>query len=446
MKEKRMVSSLSPEKTRAQLRLLDEAARKVLSAGFARRLPADRILADYFRRNRRCGSRDRAFISESIYALLRFWGFLRRYLPEERREEIEHGAIRLTAEELAALLMAGSFINGDLETAETIAALSRLDRLPRALNNPAARANQLAGYFGCALKLTDADLLPEWVFAQLPEDLDRERFLRILTVRPPMWIRMQGGDPQAVAAELSASGPAGFEPHPRLPDAAAAVRTRVNLFSLASFRTGTFEVQDLASQCVALAAAPKPGERWLDPCAGAGGKTLHLAQLMHRKGTVVAGDARPAKLEDLRRRARRAGFPNIVTRPDLGGNRKNRHRFDGVLIDAPCSCSGVWRRNPGAQWKLRPEDPAELSELQRRLLDDYADAVRPGGVLVYATCSLFDVENRAAVRHFLDTHAEYKLDPFPHPLTGKIVPGMVRIDSVDGDCDALFIAKMRRMP
>lgn len=441
MKTNAAKKPLSPEKNRALLRLADEAARKVLSAGFGRKQPADRVLAGYLRENRRCGARDRAFISETVYALLRFWGFLRRFLPNDRREELEHGAIRLTATELSALLMAGAFINGDTETAEMIAATAELDRLPRSLRNPTARANQMAEYFGCSVKLSDGELLPDWVKEQLPEDLDTEKFLRLLTVRPPMWLRMQGGDLQTVAAEMSAHGETAFEPHPKLADAVS-VRTKVNLFTLESYRNGKFEIQDLASQCVGHIADPRPGERWLDPCAGAGGKTLHLAQLMRRRGTVVASDVRTSKLEDLRRRARRAGFPNIVTRAEV---RRDRTQFDGILIDAPCSCSGVWRRNPGAQWKLESEDIDELAAVQFGILERFAPALRQGGVLVYATCSLFDAENKSVVRKFLDAHPEFKLDPFPHPLTGAVMPGMVRIDSADGDCDALFVAKMRKV-
>ena len=150
--------------------------------------------------------------------------------------------------------------------------------------------------------------------------------------------------------------------------------------------------------------APKPGERWFDPCAGAGGKTLHIAQLMMRKGTVVAGDIREEKLNDLRLRARRAGFPNITAKAHNGGVWKGKHLFDGILVDAPCSCSGVWRRNPGAQWKLTPEDLDDLSATQLKILENYAAALRTGGVMVYATCSLFDRENSAVVKEFLARH------------------------------------------
>ncbi len=443
MKEYKSSQTLSPEKCRAQNRLLNDAARKVLSSGFARKMPSDRALASYFRQNHRCGSRDRAFISETVYAMLRYWGFLRLYLPSERRSEIESGSIRLTDRELSALLAAAAFINGDFQAADMLTAVNSMERLPKALNNPTARANQMALYFGCEQKISDNDLLPEWIKDMLPENLDRASFMRLLPLRPPMWIRVQSQDAENIVSELAATG-GSVEKHPVLADTYS-VRTKTNLFSLESYRSGKFEIQDLASQCVSIIASPLPGERWLDPCAGAGGKTLHLAQLMNRKGSVTAGDIRAHKLDDLRRRARRAGFPNIMTKAHNGGVWKSRHLFDGILVDAPCSCSGVWRRNPGAQWKLCADDIAELASTQEQILNNYAAAVRTGGVLVYATCSLFDAENSAVVRRFLDTHAEYKLDPFVHPLSGKVVPGMVRIDSADGDCDALFIAKMRKV-
>ena len=443
MKEYKSKTHLAPEKFRAQLNLLNDAARRVLSSGFGRKQPADRVLAAYFRENRRCGSRDRAFISESIYAALRFWGFLRKYLPQDRLAEIEAGNIRLTARELSVLLMAGAFISGDTVNAAAICEACSMPALPRALNNPCARANQMGEYFNTGVRLTDRELLPEWIFEKLPENLDKDNFLKLLAERPPMWIRLQCDGRQAVVEELTASG-AQTAFHPQLPDALK-VYAKINLYTLESFKSGKFEIQDLASQCVSIVADPKPGERWCDPCAGAGGKTLHLAQLMNRKGTVVAGDIREAKLEDLRLRARRAGFPNIVTKVHSGGVWKGKHLFDGVLLDAPCSCSGVWRRNPGAQWKLAPEEITELAATQLQIMENYASAVRPGGVMVYATCSLFDEENQLVVKKFLAAHDEYKLDPFEHPLTGKIAPGMLRIDSIDGNCDALFMAKLRKV-
>ena len=113
-----------------------------------------------------------------------------------------------------------------------------------------------------------------------------------------------------------------------------------------------------------------------------------------------------------------------------------------MLVDAPCSCSGVWRRNPGSQWILSEEEIAELARQQLEILETYARAVRVGGILVYATCSIFDRENSGVVREFLDKHPEFKLDPFDHPLTGNVAPGMLRIDGGLYDCDTLFGARM----
>ena len=167
---------------------------------------------------------------------------------------------------------------------------------------------------------------------------------------------------------------------------------------------------------------------------------------MKRRGTVVACDVRSYKLDDLRLRARRAGFPNIVTREWDGKpfHGKQADRFNGVLVDAPCSCSGVWRRNPDGRWTLPPEELTKTAELQQTILAAAAPAVRPGGVLVYATCSLFPVENGMVVEKFLAEHPEFTLEPFANPLTGEPTSGQLQIRSFDGDCDSMFVARMRR--
>ncbi|HBP08272.1 MAG TPA: hypothetical protein DD673_16540, partial [Lentisphaeria bacterium] len=168
--------------------------------------------------------------------------------------------------------------------------------------------------------------------------------------------------------------------------------------------------------------------------------------LMERTGTVVACDVRSYKLDDLRIRARRAGFPNIRTcewdgKPYQG---KQAARFDGVLVDAPCSCSGVWRRNPDGRWTLKPEDVEEAAALQQRILEAASTAVRSGGLLIYATCSLFPRENGGVVDAFLASHEEFALEPFEHPLTGEPCGGMLQVRSFDGDCDSMFVARLRR--
>lgn len=439
---------LDQKKFHSLLKSAGTAARTVLGAVFGAGKPADRVLGAWFRENHRCGSRDRRFISESIYALLRNWGLLRRFLPADRLAEIESGAIRLGRAELDVLLFGALYLDArDLPTAHLLAEELHLP-WPKAL--PAAdpltgRAAALSKLFGVPVEFRLADLVPEWVADALPPEFPFDRFLDDLRRRPPMWLRAQCDDPGKLAEELARAG-LEVRRHERIPTALRVEDPRVNLHTLESFRRGDFEVQDLASQCIGLAAAPRPGEQWLDACAGAGGKSLQLADLMKRRGTVVACDVRSYKLDDLRLRARRAGFPNIVTREWDGKPFRGRQagRFDGVLVDAPCSCSGVWRRNPDGRWTLRPEEPAEIAALQEKILSAAAPAVRPGGVLVYATCSIFPQENSMVVEKFLTAHPEFSLEPFEHPLTGEPCSGMLQIRSFDGDCDSMFAARMRR--
>ena len=446
--ERGLILELDQKKFHSLLKSAGNAARTVLGAVFGSRKPADRVLGAWFRENRRCGSRDRRFISESIYALLRNWGLLRRFLPADRLAEIESGAIRLGRAELDALLFGALYLDArDLPAAHMLADELHLP-WPKTL--PAAdplegRAAALAKLYGVPVECRLADLVPKWVADALPPEFPFDRFLDDLRRRPPMWLRAQCDDPGKLAEELAQAG-LSVRRHERIPTALRVEDPRVNLHTLESFRRGDFEVQDLASQCIGLTAAPRPGEQWLDACAGAGGKSLQLADLMKRRGTVVACDVRSYKLDDLRLRARRAGFPNIITREWDGKpfRGKQAGRFDGVLVDAPCSCSGVWRRNPDGRWTLRPEEPAETADLQLKILSAAAPAVRPGGVLVYATCSLFPQENAMVVEKFLATHPEFTLEPFEHPLTGEPCSGELQIRSFDGDCDSMFVARMRR--
>jgi 16S rRNA (cytosine967-C5)-methyltransferase len=165
-----------------------------------------------------------------------------------------------------------------------------------------------------------------------------------------------------------------------------------------SYRQGRFEVQDAGSQLVLESAGVAPGGRWLDACAGAGGKSLQLAALLGPQGRVTARDARPEPLEELRARAARAGLGGRITTgeaPDPPGG------FDGVLVDAPCSGSGTWRRAPHLRWVTTPAGVESAARLQLRLLLENAPRVRRGGVLVYATCSLCRSENERVAAAFL---------------------------------------------
>ncbi|MEJ1223638.1 RsmB/NOP family class I SAM-dependent RNA methyltransferase [Sediminicola sp. 1XM1-17] len=183
------------------------------------------------------------------------------------------------------------------------------------------------------------------------------------------------------------------------------LKERSNVFTTQAFKDGLFEVQDASSQMVAEFLDVKPGQRVVDTCAGAGGKTLHLAALMENKGQLIALDIYSRKLAELKRRAKRAGAHNVETR-EIDSTKvikKLHNSADRVLIDAPCTGLGVLRRNPDAKWKMQPEFLEKITATQKQILSDYSKMVKPGGKLVYATCSILPQENSEQVKTFLES-------------------------------------------
>jgi 16S rRNA (cytosine967-C5)-methyltransferase len=185
---------------------------------------------------------------------------------------------------------------------------------------------------------------------------------------------------------------------------------RANVFVTESFKLGLFEVQDASSQLVADYLDVKPGMKVIDTCAGAGGKTLHMASLMENKGQLIATDIYESKLKKLKKRARRAGVHNVTTKPldSTKVMKKMKETADRVLIDAPCSGIGVLRRNPDSKWKLQPEFVDNIKKIQAEILENYSALVKVGGKLVYATCSILPSENENQVQLFLKNHPEFK--------------------------------------
>jgi 16S rRNA (cytosine967-C5)-methyltransferase len=184
-----------------------------------------------------------------------------------------------------------------------------------------------------------------------------------------------------------------------------------NLFAMQEFKDGLFEVQDAGSQSIAPFLRVEPGMRVIDACAGAGGKTLHLAALMQGKGRIVSMDIEDFKLNELKRRARRNGVPNIETRLIEGAKTIKRlaESADRLLLDVPCSGLGVIRRNPDAKWKLNPEFIERVRLTQEEILSTYPTMLKPGGLMVYATCSILPIENENQVAKFLEANPNFEL-------------------------------------
>ena len=255
-----------------------------------------------------------------------------------------------------------------------------------------------------------ARAVPAWVASEI--DLS-PAYLRHLQHEPTLWIRVQKEFAAALPRSLGNCTPATT---PLIPEAlrptALSYSGQTDLYKTSEFQKGVFEIQDLASQLVGHAAAPKPGETWWDACAGQGGKTLHLAELMENKGLIWATDRNTGRLAALRKRAARAQVFNYRANTWNGGPfLPTKTKFDGILIDAPCSGVGTWQRNPHARWTTTPNDVKELAEIQLQLLNHAAGALKPGGRLIYAVCTLTKSETTAIANAFTASHPEFEPSP-----------------------------------
>jgi len=194
---------------------------------------------------------------------------------------------------------------------------------------------------------------------------------------------------------------------PSFPDALL-LEERQNIFTRQQFKDGLFEVQDAGSQLIAPFLRVEPGMRVVDACAGGGGKTLHLAALMQNKGRIIAMDTEAWKLEELKKRARRAGASNIETRVIESSKtiKRQENSADRLLLDVPCSGLGVLKRNPDAKWKLSLDAVEKVKETQQKIINDYSVIVKPGGLMVYATCSVLPSENEKQVEKFLSAKGD----------------------------------------
>jgi 16S rRNA (cytosine967-C5)-methyltransferase len=282
------------------------------------------------------------------------------------------------------------------------------------------------------------ELLPAWFRVECPELFSTPE-LDVQLRRAPLWLRLQTDQPQTVFDEFAAHGWSwrAAEILPR----AVQLLDEVDVTKSDAFLAGRIEVQDLGSQLILESIGVEPGGAWLDACAGAGGKTLQLAQLLGPGGRIDAHDVRRAALEELQKRAARGGVQNIrlVAGPITA-------RYEGVLVDAPCSGSGTWRRAPHLKWTTTPETVARAGEKQAALLHAFSAHVRPGGRLVYATCSLASRENEAVVADFLTAHPDFSPAPFASGF-GALARGAGRLILPSShDSDGFFVASLRRNP
>ncbi len=248
----------------------------------------------------------------------------------------------------------------------------------------------------------------DWTAAEVPNAEDE--WYRALQSEPNLWLRARRGQGSALAEQL---GDANAGP---LPDSVL-YNGDEDLFRTPGFHAGDFELQDIASQAVGFVCDPQPAETWWDACAGEGGKLLHLSSLMENKGLIWASDRAEWRLKHLKRRTARAKAFNYRAVPWDGGKKlPTKTKFDGVLVDAPCSGVGTWQRNPHARWTMTLADVKELAAVQKQLLTNVAPSVKPGGKLVYAVCTLTKSETAEVVEYFEKQFADFKPLPVKNPL------------------------------
>jgi 16S rRNA (cytosine967-C5)-methyltransferase len=284
-----------------------------------------------------------------------------------------------------------------------------------------------------------AKAVPAWTAESMEVNDD---WLRSLQRQPKLWLRAKRGQAEALAGKLFAA-----DVSPLLPDALV-FDGEADLFKSPEFHAGEFEIQDIASQMVGLLCDPQPGETWWDTCAGEGGKTLHLSDLMQNKGLLWASDRAEWRLQKLKRRTGRAKVFNYRSAFWDGGKKlPTKTKFDGVLVDAPCSGIGTWQRNPQARWTTTVDDVRELSEIQRNLLANVAPSVKPGGKLIFSVCTLTRAETTEVMEAFNASQPDF--DPLIFPeikLNDRTVAGAssVAIWPQDLGGNGMFIAGWRR--
>ena len=373
------------------------------------------IMARAFRANRQLGSGDRRLVSETVYGLVRWERRLEAIVDELLAAAQGRGLPDLLSpaarQELKLIVYE---LRRGLPAEAAKADVRRILRRDVDLSIATADDAGLGKSTGRdrqALNLS----YPTWMLDRLITDLGEADGLALASAmneRAPMVARSNGvkASREELIMRLAEEGvtarPTELSPTGLL------FETRVNAFGLSAFRDGYFEVMDEGSQLVAEAVAPPPRGRVVDACAGAGGKTLALAALLDGQGQILALDSNGKKLEELRRRARRAGLSNVAAREVHGVEmppEAKLGRWDRVLVDAPCSGLGTLRRNPEARWRLGPKVLDSFPAQQLSLMVTYAPLVAPGGRLIYATCTVLRQENEEVVERFLAERPEFVL-------------------------------------
>jgi 16S rRNA (cytosine967-C5)-methyltransferase len=376
---------------------------------------ADKAIENKMKLNKKWGARDRAFIAESVYEIIRYLSWF-EYVADVDKDTLP-----------------GNYTRAIFR----VYWWRRYRELPSFPESPTYAIEELqsrskAADENVALKYS----FPEWLVKAFEKDHgDRSiELLRRLNVLADVVLRTNTlkGEVEDLRLLLEKEGVA----TKRIDDSnALKLVQRQNVFRTEAFKKGLFEVQDYASQQVSEFLDLKPGMQMVDACAGAGGKTLHMAALSQGKGRILAMDTETYKLEELRKRCKRAGAGNVETRHIENNKQIKRltERADRLLLDVPCSGTGVIRRNPDTKWKIQEAEIETIVERQKKIIQDYSRMLKPGGKLVYATCSILNAENKEVVDWFLNSNPDFELE-----AERNLLPD-------DFGYDGFYMARLRKL-
>ena len=361
-------------------RSTSEAVIQALQLIFEENRYADKVIEKVLKQNPRWGARDRRFIAETTYDIVRWYRWFRELTQAKGTDYWKL---------LAAWCILSKVDLPDWDEFKDVSSADVLEREKRKMYSRKIRES-----------------IPDWLDELGERELGSKKWdteLHALNEEAPVVLRVNTlkTTKESLQGSLQEEN-IGTVSLPAFPDAII-LEERQNIFTTPAFKEGLFEVQDAGSQMISPFLKVEPGLRVIDACAGAGGKTLHLASLMKNKGRIIAMDTEQWKLDELQKRARRAGVSNIETRLIESGKTIKRlaNSADRLLLDVPCSGIGVLKRNPDAKWKLSIPFVDKVKELQQHILNDYCDMLKVGGLMVYSTCSILPSENEIQVQKFI---------------------------------------------
>ena len=428
----------------------------------------DVLLDIYFKEHPKLDSRDRALVTELVYGVLRWQGRLDWIINQQikiKPDKVELTVrliLRLAVYQLLFLdrIPAAAAVHEAVEIAKAsqpkhvvrfvngvLRAISRKSRLLREAEPEGSAEHRLAMLYSYPVWLVQ-----RWL-TQLGNE-ETESFCQAGNQIPPTTVRVNTLK-TTVPAMVASFKDLGFlvEPGKFVPETLHLRSIRTDLSSLDQYEGGNFQVQDEASQLVAHLLQPQPGERILDACAGLGAKSTHLAQLMENQGEIIALDKQGWKLTRLSENAQRLAVsciePVEMDVLELEPAEKEPS-YERILLDAPCTGLGVIRRNPDIKWKVKQKDFRRLHLVQKKMLAKLAPLLKPGGVLLYATCTVSEEENEETVHHFLAEHPEYQLEsarPYLPPGSVDVVDrsGAVQTWPQRHGVDGFYAARLRRI-